>query len=386
MPPNPVQHARRMKDSAKGFLVFIAIFMSVYGLAHLYIWLRLVKPLELRGAPLLLAGIAFLLLYLSFPAIHFAFRHQNGFLITAVNWISSVWMGMAVYFFLVTLASDLLRLVLFRSLMDGRAVTGAITGIVILLTIYGLIAARHVGVTELRVPIANLPAELEGMRLAQISDVHMGLIVRGARLEEIVTKVNDLHPDLVVITGDLVDAEALHMEEMIHPLRRLKGKYGVYAVTGNHEFFAGIDQVETFLEQAHVTLLRNRWVNINHGLQLLGLDDPVGLHITGQRPPPLTDIMRGLDSGKPTILLLHTPVTTLDKLNSLGIALQLSGHTHRGQLWPFQYIVKMIYRTPYGLFTDGNATIYVSRGTGTWGPPMRVGAPPEITLITLTRK
>ncbi len=375
-----------MKDSTKGFLVFIVIFMSVYGLAHLYIWLRLIKPLELHGAPLLLAGIAFLLLYLSFPAIHFAFRHQNGFLITALNWISSVWMGMAVYFFLVTLATDLLRLVVLRSLLDGPAVTGAITGIVILLTIYGLIAARHVGVTELRVPIANLPAELEGMRLVQISDVHMGLIVRGARLEQIVTKVNDLRPDLVVITGDLVDAEALHMEEMIHPLRRLNGKYGVYAVTGNHEFFAGIEQVEAFLEQAHVTLLRNRWVNINHGLQLLGLDDPIAPHITGQRPPPLAEIMRGLDPGKPTILLLHTPVTTLDKLKSLGISLQLSGHTHRGQLWPFQYIVKMIYRTPYGLFTDGNATIYVSRGTGTWGPPMRVGAPPEITLITLTRK
>jgi predicted MPP superfamily phosphohydrolase len=118
---------------------------------------------------------------------------------------------------------------------------------------------------------------------------------------------------------------------LIKPLRRLQGKYGVYAVTGNHEFFAGEKDVETFLERAHVTLLRNRWVNINGGLQL-------------------------------------------------------SGHTHKGQLWPFQYIVKNIFKTPYELFTNGNATIYVSRGTGAWGPPMRVGAHPEITLITLASK
>jgi predicted MPP superfamily phosphohydrolase len=173
---------------------------------------------------------------------------------------------------------------------------------------------------------------------------------------------------------------------LIKPLRRLQGKYGVYAVTGNHEFFAGEKDVETFLERAHVTLLRNRWVNINGGLQLIGHDDPVARYFTGERPPSMSEILRGMDHAKPAILLLHTPVTTLEQLESLGIQLQLSGHTHKGQLWPFQYIVKNIFKTPYGLFTNGNATIYVSRGTGAWGPPMRVGAHPEITLITLASK
>lgn len=364
--------------------MFIAIFMSVYGLAHLYIWWRLLKPLELTGPALRIVQVVFLFLFVLFPLIHFTLRHENGFTITAAHWGSSIWMGIVIYSVLVTLASDLLRLFLFRTVFDGPVVTVAITVIVAAITIYGLIEARSVGVTNLHIHTPNLPRELEGIRIAQISDVHMGRIVRGARLEQIVTRVNNLQPDLVVITGDLVDAEALHMEDMVHPLRRLKGKHGVYAVGGNHEFFAGIERTQTFLEQAGVTLLRNRWVAINGGLQLIGHDDPVATRFTGQKPTPMAEIMRGIDRSKPTILLLHTPVTTLEQLKTFGIHLQLSGHTHKGQLWPFHYIVKMIYRTPYGLFTNGDASIYVSRGTGTWGPPMRVAAPPEITLVTLT--
>jgi len=367
-----------MKDSVRGFVVFVAILMSVYGLAHLYIWWRLLKPLELTGATLRFVQIAFLVLFVSFPLIHFWFRHENGWLVAAANWFSSVWMGMVVYFVLVTLASDLLRLVLFRHVPDGPMVSGIVASIAVVIAIYGLIEARRVGVMELRVRVPNLTSDL---RVVQIADVHMGLVVRGERLEQIVNKVNSLQPDLIVITGDLVDAEALHMEDMIPLLQRLKARHGVFAVTGNHEFFAGVGKVEAFLKKAGVTLLRNRAISID-GLQLIGLDDPVAPRFTGQPPLPITGIM---ERGKPTVLLLHTPVTTLKQLKALGIHLQLSGHTHQGQLWPFNYIVKMIYKqTPYGLFSDGDATIYVSRGVGTWGPPMRVGAPPEITLLTLT--
>ncbi|MBM3860208.1 MAG: metallophosphoesterase, partial [Verrucomicrobia bacterium] len=298
----------------------------------------------------------------------------------ATNWLSSVWMGMVVYFVLVTLASDLLRLIMFRHVFDGPSVSGAVTAIVVLITVYGLIEARRVGVTELRVRMPNLSSDL---RVVQISDVHMGLVVRGARLEQIVKKVNSLQPDLIVITGDLVDAEALHMEDMIPLLRRLKARHGVFAVTGNHEFFAGVGKVEAFLKEANVTLLRNRSVTVAGELQLVGLDDPSASRFTGGQPPPIAELV---ERGKPTMLLLHTPVTTLDRLQAAGIHLQLSGHTHQGQLWPFNYIVKLIYKhTPYGLFTNDHATIYVSRGAGTWGPPMRVAAPPEITLITLAR-
>jgi hypothetical protein len=366
--------------------MFFIIFTLIYGGAHLYIWSRLVGPLGITGVSLRLLQGLFILLFLSFPLIHIAFRHQNGLAVTAATMVSSVWMGMVVYFVLVTLASDLLRLIIFRAVFDGRAVSAVITTIVVAITVYGLVEARSIGITRLQVRMPNLPSNIEGLRIAQISDVHMGRIIRGSRLERIVTMVNDLHPDLIVITGDLVDAEALHMEDMVHPLRRLRSKYGVFAVPGNHEYFAGIDQSQAFMEEAGVTMLRNHWVTISGGLQLVGRDDPAGAWVAGEKIPSLEEIMRGTDRSKPTILLYHTPATTFEELQSRGIQLQLSGHTHKGQLWPFNYIVKLIYKMPYGRFTSGDTTVYVSRGTGTWGPPMRVGARPEITLITLSAK
>jgi predicted MPP superfamily phosphohydrolase len=293
---------------------------------------------------------------------------------------------MIVYLVLGAIVYDLARLLTAGAIPAGRVMTATVTGAVVVVTAYGLIAARSIGVTRLTVRMPNLAATLEGLRIAQISDVHLGLIIRGSRLEKIVSQVNELNPDLIVITGDLVDAEALHMEEMIPPLQRLRSRYGVFAVTGNHEFFAGVERAQEFIERAGVTMLRNRWAEVAGGLQLVGRDDVVAQRITGQPVPSLSEITCGMDRGRPAILLYHTPVTTLSELKAHGIELQLSGHTHKGQLWPFNFIVKRVFRTPYGLFSDGTATIYVSRGTGTWGPPLRVLARPEITLVTLTAK
>jgi predicted MPP superfamily phosphohydrolase len=368
------------------FVNFLTVFLLVYGGAHLFLWWRLVHPLKLTGWPAWVVPVGLTILFASFPVIHFAFRQENGALLSAANFASSVWMGMIVYLVLGTVAYDLARFVTWGTIPSGKVMTATVTGLAAAVTIYGLIEAHSIGVTRLTVRMPNLPGNLEGMQIAQISDVHMGLIVRGARLEKIVTMVNELHPDLIVITGDLVDAEPSHMEDMIPALHRLQSKYGIFAVTGNHEFFAGVERAQALIERAGVTMLRNRWVTVNGGLQLIGRDDVVASRITGKPVPSLDEIMQGIDRTKPAILLYHTPVTSLADLESRGIGLQLSGHTHQGQLWPFNFIVRRIFKTPYGLFTDGKATIYVSRGTGTWGPPMRVLARPEITLVTLTVK
>lgn len=372
------------KNLNKTVVLFFAIFLLVYGGAHLYIWARLVQPLQLGGVALWLMRVAFALLFLSFPLIHFELRHKSGPLITAASFVSSVWLGMVVYLVLVTYCFDIVRLYAYPADPFGRNQIAAVAAIVAAITIYGLASARSIGVTDLRVKMPNLPGHLEGMRIAQISDVHMGLIVRGPRLDKIVTMVNDLRPDLIVITGDLVDAEALQMAGMMRPLMRLKSRYGVFAVPGNHEYFAGIERAQAFIEEAGVTMLRNRWVTIADGLQLVGRDDPVSARITGEEVPALGEIMEGTDRSKPTVLLYHTPDSTFEELQAHGVHLQLSGHTHKGQLWPFNFIVRVLFKTYYGRFTSGDTTIYVSRGTGTWGPPMRVGARPEITAITLS--
>ena len=366
--------------------IFLTVFTLIYGSGHWYVWQRLIKPLGLTGIPLWLTALLLMVMMWSFSVIHFGLRNRNGWLLGAVDLISSVWMGMILYFVLVGIAGDLLRLVFFRGVPDGPLYSAVVTGIVLVITAYGLIEAHAVAVTRLQVALPKLPVSLDGFRIVQISDVHVGRIVRGDRLEKIVSKVNELNPDLIVITGDLVDADPSHIEDMIPALQRLRAKNGVFAVPGNHEFFAGVDRSQAVVERAGVTMLRNRWVTVAGGLQLIGRDDPMGPRITGKAIPSLAEITRGLDLSLPAILLYHTPVTTLAELKERGIQLQLSGHTHKGQLWPFNYIVRLIFRTPYGLFTNGETTIYVSRGTGTWGPPMRVGARPEMTLITLTKK
>ena len=374
-----------MKSSFWFISSFLTIFTLIYGGAHLYIYWRLIHPLHITGPLLALIQAGFIFLFISFPLIHFAFRHESGQLVSFINILSSVWMGMLVYFFLATLGLDIFKLL--SGLPQSPKIFSLVVAIVaVSVSSYGLYEASHIGITNLNIQIANLPKNLEGLTIAQISDVHMGLIVKGPRLEKIVNMVNDLHPDIIAITGDLVDEQALHMEDMVEPLKKLRSRYGVYAVTGNHEYFAGIDKSVEFMEKAGVTLLRNRWVNVAGGLQLVGRDDVVASRVTGEVVPPLADILKGIDHTKPVILLYHTPVTSLDELQTLGVQLQLSGHTHQGQLWPFRYIVKMIFKTPYGLFTSGNTSIYVSRGTGTWGPPLRVAAPPEIVLVKLTAK
>ena len=375
-----------MKLSLRMLMSFVTIFSLIYGVAHLYVYLRLVHPLKLTGWPVWTARMGLLVLFLSFPVIHFVFRRNTGAVLGVANFVSSVWMGMIVYLVLATFAYDLARLLSWGALPGGRMMTTVVAGLAAAITVYGFIEAHWISVTNLPVRMPGLPAHLEGFRIAQISDVHMGRIVRGSRLERIVNRINALQPDLIVITGDLVDAEPAHMEDMIPALRRLQSRYGVFAVTGNHEFFAGAERTQSYLDRAGVTLLRNRWVTVDGDLQLIGRDDVIASRVTGVPVPTWDENLRGLDRMKPAILLYHTPVTTLAELEAHGIQLQLSGHTHQGQLWPFNFIAKYIYRTPYGLFTDGKATIYVNRGIGTWGPPMRVLACPEITLVTLTGK
>ena len=330
--------------------------------------------------------LGLLILFLSFPVIHFVLRRENGAVLGAANFVSSVWMGMLVYLVLGTYLYDLVRLYGLIPIPVGKIMTVIVTGVAAAITAYGLCEAHWIRVTNLPVRMPGLPAHLDGFRIAQLSDVHLGRIMRGSQLEKIVNQVNALQPDLIVITGDLVDAEPSHMEEMIPVLRRLQSRYGVFAVTGNHEFFAGVERTQSSIERAGVTLLRNRWVMIADDLQLIGRDDAVASRVTGVPTPTWDDNLRGLDRTKPAVLLYHTPVTTLAELEARGIQLQLSGHTHRGQLWPFNFIVRWIFKTPYGLFTDGKAAIYVNRGIGTWGPPIRVLARPEITLVTLTGK
>lgn len=365
---------------------FLTTFWFVYVTAHLYIGCRLLSPLALNGPVVGLAWGALGLLFLSFPVVHYVLPQRKGQGLRFAAYVSAVWMGAVVYLALGTLVYDALRLLSGGALPGGSMMTATVTGVTAVLIIYGWHRAQALQVTRMTVPIGLAGGNWQGLRIAQISDVHLGLVVGQRHLEQIIRIVNGLGPDLIVITGDLLDADPAFIEDLLPSLRKLQSRRGVLVVTGNHEFVTGVERAQAFIERAGFTMLRNRWLALPEGIQVAGWDDPVADVITGTPRPSLTQVLQTVDRTRPVVLLYHTPDTSLAELEAHGVQLQLSGHTHQGQLWPVRYLLRWMFQTAYGLFTNGRTTIYVSRGAGTWGPPMRIAARPEITLITLTAK
>jgi predicted MPP superfamily phosphohydrolase len=216
----------------------------------------------------------------------------------------------------------------------------------------------------------------------QISDVHYGMLQENGRLAEIVSRVNSLQPDLVVITGDLVDEAVSHMEKMRLPLANLKSRCGIMAIMGNHEFFAGVERVETILRQSGIQVLRNEIKLLPGGIQVLGMDDPTFYRRRGLPWPELNGFVKRLDPEKPSILLYHQPLH-FEEAAASGVGLQLSGHIHGPQFFPMVPVVRLFFPRYRGLYHLRDSYLYVSRGVGTGGPPMRLGSPPELVYIRL---
>jgi predicted MPP superfamily phosphohydrolase len=212
--------------------------------------------------------------------------------------------------------------------------------------------------------------------------MHLGLIVRKHRLEKIVEAMRAEEPDIVVSTGDLVDGQINDLPGLAELLRSIKPPLGKYAITGNHEFYAG-KQALVFTEQAGFTILRGKAVNVEGTLNIAGVDDPTGGRYYGLPKDGVEKkLLEGLQQEEFTLLLKHRPDVSKDTVGLFD--LQLSGHTHRGQIFPFRFLTRIFYRHVSGFYKlSGNSDIYVSRGTGTWGPPIRVLAPPEVTVIEL---
>jgi len=376
-----------------GFAIFFPVVTLLYGGAHYYIYSWFVRLAQPPKKVRRILFYVFIFLVASFPAGKIIGWHNFNSFNYLLNLIAAVWMGHAFYFFLFALGSDLL-ITLVKGIGFGRkmsartplfykrALVAGITGGVLIIGGCALQEARSFRVTRLEIPLRGLPPELDGFSIVQVSDIHYGMLTRNQELSRILARINDLQPDMVAITGDLVDESVSHMEEMRVPLSRIKSRHGVFAVTGNHEYYAGVDRAVAIMKAANIKVLRNEILVLPGGLQILGIDDPTGFRRMGQRAPDFDRLVSSLDHQKPSILLYHQPIM-FEKTASCGIGLQLSGHTHGGQLFPVIYISKMIYpRTP-GLHKIGDIYLYVSWGIGTWGPPMRFKAPPELVFIRL---
>ena len=376
-----------------GFLIFFSIVTSIYSAAHYYIYRWFVRLFEPSRTLRRIVGFLLLFLVISFPVSRilswYNFNAFNYFLVL----IACTWMGLALYMFIFALGSNALFFT-FKLLRVNpwtvsrnprrakRGFLAAIVGCVFLVGAVALWEARNVGVTRLDIPLANLPKELDGFSIVQISDFHYGVLNLNRRLDKVVNLANGLNPDVIFITGDLVDESVAHMEEMAPSLVRLKSRVGVYAVTGNHDYYAGVERATRIMRSANIKVLRNELEVLSNGLQILGIDDPTGKRRMGEPDADFEKLIGGVDSSKPSILLYHQPIQ-FEKTAKAGIGLQLSGHTHGGQLYPIIFISKQIYPWTPGLHRLGNSYLYVSKGAGTWGPPMRFLAPPEIVHIRL---
>jgi hypothetical protein len=312
-----------------------------------------------------------------------------------IAWPASLWMGFAFLLLLALIASDAVLWLaggVAEAAQDlqgpgpGAGMRAAlVVGIALLAGLAGLrsgLAPPQLRRVELELP--RWPASRDGYRIVQISDIHIGPILGRSFAEQLVVRVNALAPDLVAVTGDLVDGKVELLAEEVAPFAGLRGRDGVYFVTGNHDHFSGADAWVNEVAGLGMRVLRNERVAIGQGalaFDLVGVDDHRSGMI-GQGGEDLDRALGGRDPARPAILLAHDP-STFKRAATLGIDLQISGHTHGGQIWPFGLLVRLVIPTVAGRYAKGDAQLYVSRGTGFWGPPMRLFAPAEITEIVL---
>ncbi|TKD10001.1 metallophosphoesterase [Polyangium fumosum] len=388
-----------MQRSLLQYAIFLVVFALLVGAIHYYLWHRLLRAPALHqrvqtwGKRLLVAlGVAL-------PVSMFLVRLLPRSAGALVSFVVYTWMGVAALLVSTLLVSEPMRAAVHalsklasRPLDEARRkfLSRTIAGSAGVIT-FGLAgsgaaeALGEVAVRKVNVALRRLPKELSGLRIVQLTDVHVGPTIGRAWLAEIVGRVNALDPHVVVITGDLVDGSVEALREHVAPLGDLRAKHGVYFVTGNHEYYSGVEAWMEELGRIGVRVLRNEHVSIGEGaasFDLAGVDDWTGGSYVKGHGPDMAKAVAGRDPNRELVLLAHQPRQIFEAA-AHGVGLQISGHTHGGQIFPATMFVRLQQPFVAGLDRLGETQIYVSRGTGYWGPPMRVGAPAEITLLEL---
>jgi uncharacterized protein len=385
-------------------MIFLTIYASLSCLAHLTLcrftlrWLDVAHPVLRGGLIALFSMLAF-----SFMGAFFLLRSTQAPWAIGIYRVAAVWQALAINLFLAALAAwgvhGLLRALGGPAVGFSRVAAVAVA-LAAAASAFGFWRAFHPVVTDVEIALEGLPERWRNRTIVQLSDVHLGHFHGIGALTRLADRVQALAPDLLVITGDLFDGMSDGMAAFAEPLRALAAPQGVFFVTGNHEVYAGLRRCLDLLDRTGIRVLSNEVVDVD-GMNLMGVAYP------GVDGP---DEIRGLETaranGRPLILLFHTPTdirapggtdrrtstywqpdTSFALARELGVALQLSGHTHRGQVFPFGLLTRWIFNGyDYGLHQEGAFTLYTSSGVGTWGPPMRTQTAPEIVRIILRSK
>lgn len=372
-------------------LLRISIPVTILILIHYYLWARLVRdpqwPLAVQRSLLLLLVVAAFLIPVGLVIGWFTSSPVG----RAVAWAGYTWLGTMFLLLVGTAVSELFRLanavtdlgrreVLLRGISLGVGLACASA------SAYGVKRAlRPVEVKEVDISLSRLPSAANGLTIAQLTDVHIGPTIRREFIEDIVSKTNALQPDIIALTGDMVDGSVEHLREHFEPFANLRARYGVYFVTGNHEYYSGADAWIAEIQRLGIRVLRNERVEVGPEggtIDLVGIDDWTAHNFGPHHGADLPRALSGRDSSRLCVLLAHNPMAGKEAIEN-GIDLQISGHTHGGQIWPFNRVVQLVNKWVVGLYLEGATQIYVSPGTGYWGPPMRLGTKAEITKFVL---
>jgi predicted MPP superfamily phosphohydrolase len=396
------------------FIGFLTIIIGILSIIYCYIGWRLISPAILNPVWKRVAWSA-IPFFIFIPFVPFFFRFQGieNIWTDLLSWIAYLSLGLFSMLFILIIARDVSWLVIllakkvmllfsffpasnphisetlepFRRVFVLHRINLGILGLAVLLTGYGLFEAhRRPVVKEISIPIQGLPKDLDGFTIAQITDIHVGPTIKRGFVQKVVEQVNRLKPDMIALTGDIADGSVGRLIDEVAPLGDLSAPYGMFFVTGNHEYYSGVEAWIEEVKRLGFTVLMNehRLIKKDDGVLLIaGVPDFHASSFEGHPSPDPAKSLLGAQRHQVKILLAHQPRSIFNAAKS-GFDLQISGHTHGGQFFPWLYIVDKFHPYISNLHKHEKTWIYVSRGTGYWGPPIRLGVPSEITLIRLT--
>ncbi|MBA4395812.1 MAG: metallophosphoesterase [Syntrophus sp. (in: bacteria)] len=377
--------------------LFLLFFFTIYGSAHFYVFSRIKAAFPLITT-IQQTGLILLMLFMILAPILVRVSERYGYESTAcaLSYIGYIWMGILFLFFVMSLFFDVYRLLVYLAGQISRTNLSSLIppplylfviplAVSVAVNAYGYFEAKNIRTETITIQTSKISREIGRIRIVQISDVHIGMIIREKRLENIVAAIKQAEPDLVVSTGDLLDGQIDNIAAAADLLREIRPKYGKFAIMGNHEFFAGIAAALAFHERAGFRVLRGEALTLADPVGIAGVDDATGSSFGDYRYVPEKELLAKLPKETFRLLLKHRP--DIEPESPGLFDLQLSGHTHRGQIYPFVWMTRLVFPYHSGYYLLPNdSRLYVNRGAGTWGPPVRFFSPPEVTVIDLMHK
>jgi predicted MPP superfamily phosphohydrolase len=373
-------------------IVFFSIVLVIYSLVNIYIFFKGYNALPALQNNRLLYSIAFFLFTLIFIAAKILESRHSSVISDVLNILGGFWLAFMLYGFIFFLISDILLLILrFPGIVSGENIhifrkwSFVVTMVLSLLLITGgFINALIPVIKEYNIVINKPAGKIKTLRIAAVSDIHLGSVIRKRSIRKLSGILKEMNPDIVFLLGDIVDGEIgpVMRGDLLKYFICPKCKDGLIAITGNHEFIGGAGRTIPYIESKGIRVLKDEMLTLEGGIQVIGRIDRDSHRFYGKERLSLSELMKQADTTKPVILLDHQPFNLYESAK-MGVDLELSGHTHNGQMWPLNYITSKIYELSYGYLRKGNSQFIVSSGYGLWGPRVRSGSRSEVLLINL---